>query len=157
MSVEADVFGDDTRMKDLLPDRCGAGAQAEARRLLWAMQDLLPWQVSRPRACRRVFRDAAEFAAEWEAQGGDLAELPQVDFTKSMVVAVIEDAGEYREAHSIARVVATGGEVVVGVGTFSRPWQMINPSAVIRVPRQEGHVRFVDAGSPEATPFETIA
>lgn len=37
----------------------------------------------------------AEFAAEWEAQGGDLAKLPPSDFTKSMVVAVIEDAGEY--------------------------------------------------------------
>ncbi len=140
----------DDNETDLLLDRSGDSVVAQARAILWAMTDLLAWDVDHPRARRFLARDRAAFLAEWEAQGGDPARLPDVDFTTSMVVAVIEDEGEYSEAHAIERVVQRGNEIVVVVGTRSRPWKMINPASVIRVPRAEGDVQFVDAGSPEA-------
>jgi hypothetical protein len=137
--------------KDLLPDRGGEGPHAEARRITWAMSDLLPWHVAHPRACRRVFRDRAAFAAEWAAQGGDPARMPEVDFARSMVVAVIEAEGQYTESHNVERVALTQiGEVIVVVGVSARPWKMTNPASVIRVDRVDGDVRFIDASSPEA-------
>jgi hypothetical protein len=136
--------------KDLLPRERVDSVESVARRLAWAMNDLLSWDAPHPRAGTHLFRESAEMETVWRRHGGDPARMPSVDFAHHMVVALFEDEGEYTTARSIKRVVAAEGVLWIVTGTFSRPWPFQNPCSVIRIERMPGEPRFVAADSSEA-------
>ena len=62
-----------------------------------------------------------------------------------MVLAVFMDEGEYNEAVGPKSVRVSDDGIVVVLGKSSRPWKMINPASVIRLPRHEGVVSFQES------------
>jgi hypothetical protein len=139
-----------TPPKDLLPERDGSTPEGEARAVLWAMDNLLPWHAEHQSEGRHVLRTPEELAALWKEQGGKDEAMPAVDFEHHMVLALFEAEGEYTTAHNISRVLAHEGKVWVIVGKFSRPWAMMNPASVIAVPRADGEVVFLDESDDKA-------
>jgi hypothetical protein len=102
------------------------------------------WDAPHPLAGHHVLRSQQELSDLWVAHGGVAAEQPQVDFARHMVICVFVDEGEYEECPAIERIEESGGELAIHVGRFRRPWKMINPAAVLKVPRFDGACRFID-------------
>ena len=106
-------------------------------------QQRLNWNAPHPVMGCAALKSSAELSGLWAEHQGAIADLPTVDFEKSMVLAVFAGAGFFREVPSIERVKVLADEVVVYVSRFSRPWSKHNAKAVIEVPRTELPVRFV--------------
>jgi len=90
-----------------------------------------------------ALKSESELSCLWAEHRGAIADLPAVDFERSMVLGVFAGAGFFREVPSIERVKVLADEVVVYVSRFSRSWSKHNAKAVIQVPRTELPVRFV--------------
>lgn len=106
-------------------------------------QQLLRWNAPHPVASSVALKTAVELEKLWDNQGGAIADVPAVNFEKSMVLAVFAGEGFFREVPSIERVKFSADEVVVHVSRFSRPWSKHNAKAVIQVPQTELPIRFV--------------
>ncbi len=106
-------------------------------------KQVLNWSAPSPVAGSVALKSEAALAQVWAEHQGLEAELPQVDFEQSMVLAVFAGEGFFREVPSIERVKVLANEVVVYVSRFSRPWSKHNAKAVVQVPASALPVRFV--------------
>jgi len=106
-------------------------------------QQFLNWNAPHPVMGCVALKSESELSGLWAEHRGAIAELPAVDFERSMVLGVFAGAGFFREVPSIERVKVLADEVVVYVSRFSRSWSKHNAKAVIQVPRTELPVRFV--------------
>jgi uncharacterized membrane protein len=113
---------------------------------------------------RTVVRDAVEWRALWAAHAGPAVPAPPVDFATDMVAAVFAgerptpgyeiEIGDTRpEGTALAIVVSevppTGGMMAAQV--------IVSPFHLVRLPRHEGEVRFIETASTplraEASPL----
>ena len=103
---------------------------------------------------RTVVRDAVEWRALWAAHAGPAAPAPPVDFAADMVAAVfagerptpgyeIEIGDTRREGPALVVVV---NEVPPARGMMAAQ-VIVSPFHIVRLPRHEGEVRFIEAAS----------
>lgn len=122
---------------------CAVGAAFPRSATSGFAQQSFPWSAPYPVAGAVALKTTAELETVWAEHRGLDSALPQVDFERSMVLAVFAGEGFFREVPCIERVKVLADEVVVYVSHFSRPWSKHNAKAVVQVPRQELPVRFV--------------
>jgi uncharacterized membrane protein len=107
---------------------------------------------------RTIVRDPAEWHALWAAHAGPAVQAPDVDFARDKVVA--DFAGERPSAgYEIAIADVRDGSAPLTVvvnenaprrGTVAAQ-VMVSPFHIVRLPRREGEVRFVDAMADPGT------
>jgi hypothetical protein len=147
----------DTMMKNLDKPDLGLGADHKVEALSFQPGDAVNFisvvnatysNIATPR--QAVVRDGAAWAALWAEHSGSNAALPQVDFTKQMVVGVFLGArpnGCYRT--DITEVALLDGKLAVshtdtepGPGTICT-MAITYPAHLVIVPRTEAPVAFV--------------
>ena len=103
---------------------------------------------------RIVVRDAVEWQALWAAHAGPAASAPDVDFAADMVAAVF--AGERPTPGYEIEIEDTrreGGALAIVVHEVHPPRGLltaqviVSPFHIVRLPRHEGEVRFIDAAN----------
>jgi uncharacterized membrane protein len=101
---------------------------------------------------RIVVRDAVEWRALWAAHAGPAASAPEVDFAADMVAAVF--AGERPTPGyeiGIEDLRHEGSALAIVVNEVHPPRGLlaaqliVSPFHIVRLPRHEGEVRFIDA------------
>jgi uncharacterized membrane protein len=104
---------------------------------------------------RIAVRDAVEWRALWAAHAGPAEAAPDVDFAADMVAAAF--AGERpTPGHEIEIGDARrdGGALAIVVNEVHPPHGLVaaqvivSPFHIVRLPRHEGEVRFIDAANP---------
>jgi len=113
---------------------------------------------------RTVARDAASWQALWAAHAGPAEPAPAVDFAADMVAAVF--AGERPSPGYEIEITETRPEgaalaIVVSETPPARGMMaaqvIVSPFHIVRLPRHEGEVRFIDAAAtplrPDASPL----
>lgn len=78
--------------------------EAVARRILWAMENVLPWYAPQPRPGRHVLRCPKELEDLWRIHGGRPEAVPQVDFTRSIVIGIFAAPGRYRSVECVGAI-----------------------------------------------------
>ena len=101
------------------------------------MENILQWHVPAPKKLNCIFRSADEMIDVWKQHGGDGSKIPDIDFNKYMVVAMFLDAGNYKRAPGIRRIIKEGDVIEIEYAYQGRPWEMINPCCVIQAPRSD--------------------
>lgn len=112
--------------------------------ILANLSDQVSWRVKHPREGKYLIRSERELMELLAQHGGADDDVPRVDFTKEMVVVITLDEGSYERAPQIEQIQQIGDEIRISYRFFARPWKMINPRAVIRIPRMEGTPIFVE-------------
>ena len=115
-------------------------------------------------ARRSVVRSAAEWASLWALHAGPDSAAPPVDFSSHMVAAAF--AGERPSpgyAIEIAGAALDGAVLVLTIHELPPPPGMlaaqvvVSPFHMVRLPRHDGEVRFVDAAGAPHRPAATRA
>jgi hypothetical protein len=113
-------------------------------RALLKIDETVDWDAPHPKKGRYLFRSLSEMAEVWRSHGGDNDRLPTIDLDGFMVLAVFHGRGGIHEISVPESVKVADGGIVITLGTSCRPWKMINPMSVIRLPRREGDAIFQD-------------
>jgi uncharacterized membrane protein len=111
--------------------------------------------IVRPR--RTVARSAGEWQALWAAHAGPAVAAPQIDFSREMVAAAfggerptpgyaIEIADARLEGDALVIPISEQPPVRGGVAAQV----IVSPFHMVRMPRHDGEVRFVDAATSTA-------
>ncbi|NJM58239.1 MAG: hypothetical protein HC857_13475 [Synechococcales cyanobacterium RU_4_20] len=106
----------------------------------------LDWSAPHPQAGCHVFRGLEDMARLWGLHGGDVMDLPSVNFQANLVLAVFGGEGYFRESLTIGRFKHTPEALWVYVFAYTRRWQTINPMSVIQIAKTDKPIRFVRLG-----------
>jgi hypothetical protein len=115
-----------------------------AEQLIWAMENVLAWHVPHPVAGRQVFRSTAELLATWTAHGGEPSKLPQVDFSRSMVIGIFAGEGTFRSVPTIASIDSLDGMLRIRVAQRAMAYDVGDPASVVVIDRDDRPVVFAD-------------
>lgn len=124
-------------------------AQIEAGAEVLHSEALLDWFPNKPQAGKYLFRSEEEMRQVWKEHGGQEGGMPQIDFSTHMVAAIFLDAGEYNSAPCIIGARKIGDSIKVFYGTMKRPWKMLNPVSVIKLPYADGSFEFIQTAEED--------